>query len=110
VTQTPDSGFAVELRPDPAGVTAAVTGDIDLATAASLAQTVRNAIYRADDRLLTLDLAGVGFCDSVGISALVDIREACADLGWRLRLVGLQPNVRRMIVDFTGLGEYLDVQ
>lgn len=108
--QTPDGRLTVELSPDPAGVTAVVTGDIDLATSARLVEIVRNTIYPADDRRLTLDLSGVGFCDSVGIGALVDLRNACVTLGWHLRVVGLQPNVHRMIVDFTGLGEYLDVQ
>jgi anti-anti-sigma regulatory factor len=124
--------LVVELRWDAAGATATVTGDLDMATAPSLTSAVRDALDgppdRAEDgteagaaaedgaadaaagRRLTLDLAGVAFCDSAGISALVEVRRACADEGWSLRLVGLQPGVRRVIVDFTGLGEYLDVQ
>jgi anti-sigma B factor antagonist len=109
VTQTPGS-LAVDLNSDADGVVAVVSGDLDMATSRSLTAAVRGAVDPSNARLLTLDLSGVGFCDSAGISALVEIRQSCIESGWRLRVVRLQPNVRRVIVDFTGLGEYLDVQ
>jgi anti-anti-sigma factor len=59
---------------------------------------------------LTIDMAAVGFCDSAGIGALVTLRHRCDERGWRLRLVNLQPALRRMLVEFSGLGEYLNVQ
>jgi anti-anti-sigma factor len=101
--------LVVDLNPDPDGVTAAVIGDLDVATARDLVAATRGAFETAGSRLLTLDLAGVGFCDSAGISALLEVRRACIERGWRVRLVRLQANVRRVVVDFTGLGEYLDV-
>jgi len=58
---------------------------------------------------LTLDLTGVGFCDSSGISVLVKLRQLCDQRGWLLRTVNLQPAVRRIVVDFGGLGDYLNV-
>ena len=66
-----------------------------------------------DDRSgseLTVDMTAVGFCDSAGIGALVTLRHRCDERGWRLRVVNLQPPLRRMLVEFSGLGEYLNVQ
>jgi len=56
-----------------------------------------------------VDVAGVDFCDSAGISALIGLRQRCDEAGWLLRVVNPQPAVRRMLVDYTGLGEYLNV-
>jgi anti-anti-sigma factor len=102
--------LTVDLVPDPDGATVVVTGDLDLATARSLTTAALGAVDSSEDRLLTLDLSGVGFCDSAGINALVDIRQSVVDQGWRLRVIRLQPAVHRVLVDFTGLGEYLDVR
>lgn len=66
-------GLVVELSRDAAGVTATVTGELDLATARRLTDAVREAIAGdpggAGSPQLTLDLAGTVFCDSVGVSA-----------------------------------------
>lgn len=109
----------VDLSRNPAGVTVTVAGDLDLATARSLTDAVRDALDEPIDAplagpgsaqlTLDLDLNGIAFCDSVGIGALVQARHACAERGWALRLVRLQPGVRR-VLEFAGLSEYLDVR
>jgi anti-anti-sigma factor len=58
---------------------------------------------------LTVDLSAFGFCDSACIGALVALRKQCEDEGWFMRTVHPQQAVRRILVDFTGLGEYLNV-
>ena len=102
-------GLAANIRPDPTGVTVTIAGDLDMSTAPVLVDRVRT-VFADDERTeLTLDLTGVAFCDSAGISALVQLRQQCEQHGWRLSVVNTQPAVRRMLVDFTGLGDYLNV-
>jgi len=106
--QTAPGGVAVELIIHDAGVTAAVTGDLDLNTSPVLLDQV-GGVFEGEPSELTMDLTGVAFCDSAGISALIGLRQRGAERGWVLRVVNPQPAVRRMLVDFTGLGDYLNV-
>jgi len=93
---------------DASGVTVAVEGELDLGTSPRLVAQAA-VIDDQPGRQLTVDLSGVGFCDSAGISALLHLRQQCDHAGWVLRVVGPQPAVRRVLVDFTGLGTYLNI-
>jgi anti-sigma B factor antagonist len=108
VTETPDP-LAVRVEADGAGVTVDVHGDLDLSTADVLLDRATSFVDWSVPATMALDLSGVGFCDSAGISALVLLRRRCEEWGWRFRIVGAQDRVRRVLVDFTGLGEYLNV-
>jgi anti-sigma B factor antagonist len=101
--------FVVDVDPNPAGVSVAVAGELDLRTAPLLVDRTVAAVDWAGPAELTLDLADVTFCDSAGISALVQLRRRCEENGWQFRIVNPQPQVRRILVNFTGLGEYLNV-
>jgi anti-sigma B factor antagonist len=74
-----------------------VTGDVDLATADQL----RDALVRSADSGLPVlvDLAGVGFLDATGVSALIAGRQAA---GGRFRITGASGVVHR-ILSITGL-------
>ena len=108
--QEPGPLLAVDVTADAEGATVRVAGELDLNTVDELAARASAAVDPQRAGVLVLDFADVGFCDSAGISVLVRLRQRCDELGWRLTMVGLQPSVRRMLVDFTGLGEYLDIQ
>jgi anti-anti-sigma factor len=84
---------------------------MDLATAGLVADRTRELFTLEADAgaELTVDLSGVRFCDSAGIAALVALRKQCEERGWFMRTVHPQPAVRRILVDFTGLGEYLNI-
>jgi anti-sigma B factor antagonist len=100
--------LTVDVKPDATGVVVTVDGDLDMATTRIL--TARTDEIAADwGAEVTLDLAGVGFCDSLGISVLVRLRQRCDERGWIFRVINVQPAVRRTLVDFSGLGDYLNI-
>lgn len=104
----PARATVVDITTDPAGATLTVDGDLDLASA-PLVMDRTAPVLRQGGGELTLDLAKVGFCDSTGITALIRLRQLCDQSDWRLRTVNLQDTVRRIVVDFGGLGDYLNV-
>jgi anti-anti-sigma factor len=82
----------------------AVSGDVDLATAAALRSTLMAALDGPPPTpaVLLIDMSGVGFLDSTGIGALVGVRNHAIGKGCQVLLVELQPAVRRILV-MTGL-------
>ena len=96
------------------GVRISVTGEIDLHTANEFADRVIGHVAGVDGArgaaggTVTLDLAGVPYCDSMGISALLRIRQACRQAGCRLVLVNLSPPVRTVLT-ISGLNGWLDL-
>jgi len=83
-----------------------VSGDVDLATAAALRDTLIATLDGPppSPAMLQIDLAGVGFLDSTGIGALIGVRNHAAGKACLVQLVGLQPAVRRVLA-VTGLLE-----
>jgi anti-sigma B factor antagonist len=73
-----------------------VRGELDLATADSLYQRGRAAIRR-HARLLLLDLTGLSFCDSCGLSAFVRIANEADAVGCRYGLIAPQPLVVKIL-------------
>jgi anti-anti-sigma factor len=80
-----------------------------MASTGALVETGQQQL-RGPAALLTVDMSGVGFCDSAGINGLVQLRKRCDDAQWRFQLVNLSGSLRRVICDLTGLGEFLGVQ
>jgi anti-sigma B factor antagonist len=109
VSLVPPQGFSVEVTTHSTGVTAAVSGELDIATSSATYARIAPCLTGDPGAELTLDLGQVTFCDSAGINALVSLRKQCDSQGWLLRVVNLQPPVHRVLVDFTGLGDYLNV-
>jgi anti-anti-sigma factor len=103
-------GLTVGSTQSAAGVTLTIGGELDLATAPVLADRTRGLFDQRDPGELIVDMADLSFCDSAGIAALVGLRHQCDEHGWLMRLVNTQLAVRRILVDFTGLGDYLKVQ
>src|SRR5829696_907056 len=100
--------LSVTVRADESGVVVYVDGELDMATTRILTDRT-DAITADPGATMTLDLAGVGFCDSVGITVLVRLRQRCDDHGWGFRIVNTQPAVRRTLVEYSGLGDYLNI-
>lgn len=105
------NGLTVDITSHSSGVTVGLSGEMDLATAGLVADRTKDLFDSGTGAgaELTVDLSGVQFCDSAGIAALVALRKQCEQEGWFLRTVNPQPAVRRILVDFTGLGEYLNI-
>ena len=73
-----------------------VEGEVDLATVDDLVRAADEALRDAPQRL-ELDLAGVSFIDSVGIGALVTIRNTTRADGIVLVLGNVSRPVRRLL-------------
>jgi anti-sigma B factor antagonist len=87
-------------------VEVAAVGDLDLATKPTLVATVARLI-REGLVHLELNLDGVPFSDSTGLTALIETRRMCDDAGCTLQLSGLQPFVASLLTR-TGVGTYLN--
>jgi anti-sigma B factor antagonist len=76
-------------------------GELDVCNADSLRQVLDGVLERASQTLI-VDLAGLGFADCAGLSALVAARTRLAAQGHQLILINAQPVVRRLLA-VTGL-------
>ena len=95
--------FMIDRRNHPARL--AVAGDIDLATCDSLVRAVYGAMT-ADVRALDIDVSGVTFCGSTGITAFLMVHRRAQEEGKTLRLVNLNWCIERVLT-ITGLLEHL---
>ena len=73
-----------------------VNGELDLATAGSLAARGCAAIA-GHTRLLLLDLTRLSFCDACGVSSLVRIANHADKTGCRYGLIAPQPPVAKLL-------------
>jgi anti-sigma B factor antagonist len=101
--------LTTEIRPLPTGAAVSLAGDLDVTTASQLLGAAERAFAGHDGRDLVIDAAGLVFCDSVGISTLVQVRQRCDTYGWTFRVERVQPYVRR-VLDLLGLLEYLNAE
>jgi anti-sigma B factor antagonist len=76
-------------------------GDLDVATAENLRSAADEA-WQARPSSIVVDLAGMTFCDSVGVGALIYILKGCTQRGTRLALAGANSRTRRLL-RITGL-------
>ena len=98
----------VEDGPELGQVVARVRGELDAAGNPLLQQTLLRALRRAD-RLLTLDLSGVTFFGSAGVTALVWVSQHPEAAGKHVRVVATSRIVTGPL-ELTGLLERLDVE
>jgi anti-sigma B factor antagonist len=99
-------GLSVRYHEDRTAVVG-VIGDVDLHTARSLRAYATNAVGR-DVPHLVLDLAGVDFVDSSGLSTLIALLHATQAAGGSIRLAGVPDRLARMVT-MTGVSELLPV-
>ena len=80
----------------------AVTGEVDLATASELRETLLGVLHTHGPAFLDIDLAGATFLDCTGIGALAAVHNAAVLVGCQVRVCHPRPNVRR-VLEVTGL-------
>ena len=100
--QRPTLALRTERIEDSARLIAA--GEIDLVTADSLTAQALSALEHPAPRTLTLDLAGVTFCASTGLTALVTIYQRAAQLDVALGLANVPDQIAH-ILNLTGIAE-----
>ncbi|HVK24440.1 MAG TPA: STAS domain-containing protein [Actinokineospora sp.] len=83
------------------------TGEIDLGTVAVFSAALDDVLADAPAALV-VDLTGVGFLGSCGISALAVARQRCADGAVDLRVVATESPVLRILA-VTGMDEVLSI-
>jgi anti-anti-sigma factor len=101
--------LAVDLVDSADGPVLKLAGELDLSTVGTMVDLGRGALA-GPPTMLTVDMAGVEFCDSAGINGLVKLRNASVNLGTQFRVVHPRPHVRRVLADLTGLGEFLGIE
>jgi len=88
---------------DAASVRVLVRGDLDLATAGLFEHCVAEACG-SNPHDLWIDFTDLNFCDSSGIRACIAAVLACRTSGTHMRIVGAQPNIRR-VFHAAGIGD-----
>ena len=101
-------GFSITVENDPDGVLVRIVGEIDLATAPEVNRVCEELVGNGHGRLL-LDLDGVEFMDSTGLSAIAGAKQAADSNGHRLAIRCGSPQVRRLF-ELTGMLDYLDFE
>jgi anti-sigma B factor antagonist len=96
----------IECRYEGATTRLVLTGELDMASSPLLLERVRRELAAGHVRHLLVDMAGVTFCDSTGIEALLSARNDAIDRGATLRTVDVVGLARRTL-EITGMLEFL---
>jgi len=99
--------FAIDVRAATDDPVVVVRGVIDFETSNRVRETLAS-LARDDRRGVTLDIGGVTFVDSVGLSVLVQAKKRFAAAGQELRFANVAPTVRRT-VEIAGAVEFLGI-
>ncbi|MEU3627902.1 anti-anti-sigma factor [Amycolatopsis coloradensis] len=81
-------------------VTVEVAGDVDISTSPRLLTETR-ALLAGRTGVAVIDMTGVGFCDSSGLSVLLQLSRSCAESGIELKVVPSKVVYRA--IELTGL-------
>jgi len=94
----PDAVFSASARVDDAVFLISVAGEVDVARAGPEGTAPVDDAYAASGaRDIEVDLSGVTFLDSGGLSWLVRLRTAAQRRGGCVRLVGVPPRIERVL-------------
>jgi len=86
--------------------TVAATGDVDLATAPPIDTAIEAAVHAADVEAVVVDISGVTFLDSSGISVLLRGRRLADEHHLDYRVTGAQGLVLT-VLELTGVWPHL---
>jgi anti-anti-sigma factor len=99
------SHFRVEARSQGQAQILAVSGELDLAAAASLEEEL-DRVLEAGSPVIVVDLKELDFIDSTGLSVLVRAHQRAQESGLELGLVNPGAQVERLL-SLTGLAQRL---
>lgn len=97
--------FRVQARSQGSTRILAVSGELDLAAAASVEEEL-NAALETATQLIVVDLETLDFIDSTGLSVLVRAQQRAREAGLELGLINPGAQVERLL-NLTGLSERL---
>ena len=101
------SNFSVEVRDNGHAVVIGVTGELDLASSPELERELERG-PSSDAELLIIDLRGLEFMDSTGLSVLVRAHQKATYGGKRFAVVK-GPQLVQRLLSLTGVAERLTV-
>jgi anti-sigma B factor antagonist len=108
-TKVGDMGVAVATRWDGHQAVVAPSGEVDLASVPSLDAAIEAAVHAAGVETVVVDLVGVTFMDSSGISVLLRGRRLADEHNLCYRVVGAHGMVL-MVLELTGVWTHLSGQ
>jgi anti-sigma B factor antagonist len=91
------AAFRVELVPDRTRILVAPHGEIDLTTAGEVRDAIAEVRERGFDHIV-LDLRGVTFIDSTGVSLLVRTRSASHKDSWTFSIIDGGEQIQHVLV------------
>ncbi|RSN65213.1 anti-sigma factor antagonist [Amycolatopsis sp. WAC 04182] len=94
----------VETARSEDAITVEVAGDIDIATSPRLRAELAKLLADGPGAAV-IDMTGVGFCDSSGLSVLVQLNQHCEEAG--IDLTFAPSKVLRRAIELTGLSPTL---
>lgn len=90
-------------RSEPARVVVSLAGELDIVSAGELQQTLEGVIADGPDTI-RLDLSGLTFIDSTGLSSFIAAHKAAEARGSSLEFAGVSSQTRRLM-DVTKLSD-----
>lgn len=102
------TGLELATRATADGAVLEVTGDLDHDTAAAFRASLTE-VALGPGQTLTLDLAGLEFCDSSGITALITARNHSRSQGAETVLARIPAETAR-VLHFVGLDQILRIE
>jgi anti-anti-sigma factor len=102
-----ENHFRVELRTEDRASVLAITGELDLSSGPELEKHLAEA-FRSDAKQVIVDLRGLEFIDSTGLSVLVKANQQAQEAGCGFGIVNGGTQVRRLL-SLTGVTERLRV-
>ncbi|MEV5795702.1 STAS domain-containing protein [Streptomyces sp. SID14446] len=101
------SQLTITRRDAATGPVLEIVGELDYASAPDLRQAL-DTLTLSDGQLLFLDLAGLEYCDSSGLSALLAARNLATEHGARIALAAVPADTAR-ILSLTGLDQVFPI-
>lgn len=95
--------FTTTTRSTPTGPVLAFTGELDASTASAAHAAIQRLTLHTGDQLV-VDLAGLKFCDSSGIAALIAVRALAGRAGAAIALAAVPRHLNR-VFELLGLTE-----
>ena len=89
--------FEIDMRADGGVLVARVAGELDLTARDTLTESLQAGVADPDVDRLVVDMAGVTFCDSSGLGALLDVRRAAAEADVDMVLRDVSRQVSRLL-------------
>lgn len=94
---------------DTDAIVIAPTGEIDLASAPALRTSITDGLAASSAQRLVIDLAGVTFMDSSGLTCLAFAHQQMQERHGKVEIHNATPSVRKLIT-VVGMDQVVEVQ